>query len=97
MVGHESRHIGKPGPQALETVENLRSLIAHAGELTGTLSSLQSPRSCYKVYVRQPEHLDVIKRALNAPSFASSQVIYLQGDLCRGELLVEIEGIATAD
>lgn len=97
VVGHESRHIGKPGAQALETVENLRALIAHAGELTSPLSSLQSLHRYYKVYVRQPEHLAMIQHALTIPFFASSQVIYLQGDLCRRELLVEIEGVVTTD
>ena len=39
----------------------------------------------------------MIQHALNIPFFASSQVIYLQGDLCRRELLVEIEGVVTTD
>jgi chorismate lyase/3-hydroxybenzoate synthase len=97
VVGHESRHIGKPAAQALETVENLRALIAHAGELTSSLSSLQSLHRYYKVYVRHPEQLAMIQHALNIPFFASSQVIYLQGDLCRRQLLVEIEGVVTTD
>jgi len=97
VVGHESRHIGKPDAQALETVENLRALIAYAGDLTSSLSSPQSLHRYYKVYVRQPEHLSVIQHALNIPFFASSQVIYLQGDLCRRELLMEIEGVVTTD
>ncbi len=97
VVGHESRHIGVPETQTLETVDNLRALFAHADELSETTHSHPSSRGRYKVYVRQPEHLDAIRQALDIPLFASSQIVYLQGDLCRRELLVEIEGVLTTD
>lgn len=97
VVGHESRHIGAPEIQTLETVDNLRALFAHADELSETTHSHPSSRGRYKVYVRQPEHLDAIRQALDIPLFASSQIVYLQGDLCRRELLVEIEGVLTTD
>lgn len=97
VVGHESRHIGVPETQTLETVDNLRALFAHADELSETTHSYPSSRGRYKVYVRQPEHLDAIRQALDIPLFASSQIVYLQGDLCRRELLVEIEGVLTTD
>lgn len=97
VVGHESRHMGLPETQTLETVNNLRALVAHADELSGTTRSHQSSRSRYKVYLRQPEHLEAVQRALSIPLFASSQIVYLQGDLCRRELLVEIEGVVTTD
>ncbi len=97
VVGHESRHTGLPDTQTLETVDNLRALVAHADELSGTTRSHQSSRGRYKVYVPQPEHLAAIQQALDIPLFASSQIVYLQGDLCRRELLVEIEGVVTTD
>jgi chorismate lyase/3-hydroxybenzoate synthase len=97
VVGHESRHVGLPETQTLETVDNLRALMAHADELSGTTRSHQPPRGRYKVYVRQPDHLEAIQQALGVPLFASSQIVYLQGDLCRRELLVEIEGVVTTD
>lgn len=97
VVGHESRHMGHPETQTMETVDNLRALVAHADELSGTMRSHQSSHGRYKVYVRQPDHLEAIQQALSIPLFASSQIIYLQGDLCRRELLVEIEGVVTTD
>ena len=97
VVGHESRHMGLPETQMLETIDNLRALIAHADELSETTPSHQPSRGRYKVYVRQPEHREAIQQALNIPLFASSQIVYLQGDLCRRELLVEIEGVITTD
>ncbi|MEQ1793234.1 MAG: hypothetical protein ABL970_03500 [Nitrospira sp.] len=97
VVGHESRHTGLPDTQTLETVNNLRALIDHANDLPGTARHPQPSRGRYKVYVRQPEHLAAIQQALDIPLFASSQIVYLQGDLCRKELLVEIEGVVTTD
>lgn len=97
VVGHESRHPGLPDTQTRETVDNLRALIAHADDLSDATRSPQPSRGRYKVYVRQPGHLDAIRQALSIPLFASSQIVYLQGDLCRRELLVEIEGVLTTD
>lgn len=97
VVGHESRHIGHAEAQAVETVSNLRALTAHVDALSSSPQNRQPSAGAYKVYVRQAEHLTMIQRALNIPFFASSQIVYLQGDLCRRELLVEIEGIARVD
>ena len=97
VVGHESRHMGLPETQTRETVDNLRALVAHAEELSRTTRSQQPSPGRYKVYVRQPDHLEAIQHALSIPLFASSQIAYLQGDLCRRELLVEIEGVVTTD
>ena len=97
VVGHESRHPGRPDIQTRETVDNLRALIAHADELPDSPRGPQPSRGRFKVYVREPGHLEAIRQALDIPLFASSQIVYLQGDLCRRELLVEIEGVLTTD
>jgi hypothetical protein len=43
------------------------------------------------VYVRRPADLPVIKAELAAALGAGARVIYLQADICRQDLLVEIE------
>ena len=45
----------------------------------------------YKVYVRRPEDLARIQTELAAALGARAQIIYLQADICRQDLLVEIE------
>lgn len=97
VVGHASRHIDRPGEQTQETVSNLRALIGHAADISGAVPSLQPSRGTFKVYVRQPEHLGSIQQALSASAIAPSRILYLQGDLCRRELLVEIEGVVVAE
>jgi len=43
-------------------------------------------------------HIDVVRRTLQeTPLMRSSRLLFLQGDLCRKELLVEIEGLVTRD
>lgn len=96
VVGHASQHPGLPAEQTRETIKNLRALIAHAEgtarrHVTGAQSQAQ-----YKVYVRNAADLTAIHAALRKAPLASDQVIFLQGDLCRQELLVEIEGVITA-
>lgn len=97
VVGHESRHIDRPGEQTQETMSNLRALLAHAADISDAMPNLQLSRGTFKVYVRYPEHLARIQQTLSASAIAPSRILYLQGDLCRRELLVEIEGIVTAE
>lgn len=97
VVGHASRHIDRPGEQTQETMSNLRTLIEHATGVSGAMPRLQPSRGTFKVYVRQSEHLGIIQQALSASAIAPSQIHYLQGDLCRRELLVEIEGVVVAE
>jgi len=97
VVGHESQHPGAPQAQVEETVENIRSLLAHAERTARSIDRVPSWHGSYKVYVRHPEHLPAVRQALRHPLFASSQVVFLQGDLCRQELLVEVEGFVTTD
>ena len=44
-----------------------------------------------KVYLRRPADLPVIKAELAAALGAGTRFIYLQADICRQDLLVEIE------
>ena len=96
VVGHTSRHVGCPKEQTQEIVHNLRTLIEHAGNMEprgiGTSHS-----AIYKVYVRNPDQLLSIRQTLHDPLLNSSPILLLQGDLCRQELLVEIEGLVTSD
>ena len=95
VVGHESRHHGFPELQTQETIENIRTLLAHAEGPSHSTNGNRPWDSCYKVYVRHLEQLPVIQRTLHTSPLASSQILYLQGNLCRRELLVEVEGFIT--
>jgi chorismate lyase/3-hydroxybenzoate synthase len=97
VVGHQSQHEDLVDAQALETVTNLRALIERAQCTTPSFQRETRLQSVFKVYLRNPKHLETVRRVLDAPFLLTSRLLYLQGDLCRKELLVEIEGLVTAD
>jgi chorismate lyase / 3-hydroxybenzoate synthase len=97
VVGHQSQHAGLADMQALETITNLRALIDRARGVTPSLQRGTNLQSVFKVYVRNSKQLDTVRSILQDPFLLSSQLLYLQGDLCRRELLVEIEGLMAAD
>jgi chorismate lyase/3-hydroxybenzoate synthase len=97
VVGHTSRHVGLPEEQTRETMQNLGALLGHAeGAARMHFTGAQSA-ALYKVYVRDAAHLAKVREALRSGSLSSEQVLFLQGELCRKELLVEIEGLITSD
>jgi hypothetical protein len=50
----------------------------------------------YKVYVRHSADLPLIQSQLHSALGSQTQVVYLQADICRQDLLVEIEAIGSA-
>lgn len=90
IVGYETMHAGDVAAQTRETLANIETLLTEANRLVGeprySLDALK-----FKVYVRRPTDLDVIRDALSASLRPSTPVVYLQADVCREDLLVEIE------
>jgi chorismate lyase / 3-hydroxybenzoate synthase len=86
VVGHASTHEDDLNAQLGETLTNLEALLATAGMAAGF-----DTRSPLKAYVRHgadaPQVRDFLHRRL-----PGVPVLLLHGDICRGELLVEIDG-----
>lgn len=93
IVGHASLHMGDVGAQTRETMRNIAAVLAEANTQAGTaiftLADLH-----YKVYVKHVADLAKIRIELASIMDSSFNVIYLQADVCRQELLVEIEATA---
>jgi chorismatase len=83
ILGHRTVHAGELASQCHTTLANLATLAPD-------LRSLQA----VKVYVRHAEDVDEV-RELCAPPFGD-EAAYFTTDLCRSDLLVEIEGMAPA-
>lgn len=96
IVGHETMHVGDLPAQVAETLQNLRTVIAAANERTSATFTLE--RSDPVVYVRHPADAPRIRRqleqALGAGSRFMRHAVFLEADICRSELLVEIEAHA---
>jgi hypothetical protein len=90
IVGHRSLHVGDSGAQTRETLTNIEALLDEANRTApGARFTLRS--LAYKVYVRRPADLPVIQSQLRGVLDEGARVIYLQADICRQDLLVEIE------
>lgn len=86
VIGHASHHVGDVTAQVDEAVANLQALLERASlPAFDALSPL-------KVYVRHPEDADAVGAALARHLDPSVPLLLLQGDICRTELLVEIDG-----
>lgn len=93
VIGHATAHVGNAPAQAAETLRNLDCLLTSAGlgtRLPGRDASL-------KAYVRHREHASMLRSVLNEAGVPAHQVLILQGDICRSDLLLEIDGIVTVD
>jgi chorismate lyase/3-hydroxybenzoate synthase len=93
IVGHASMHVGDVRRQTEESLINIAA-VREAAEARSGLAIPASDMS-YTIYVRCPEDLNVIRevfeRAVGPASFAAREATYLNADVCRAELLVEIE------
>ena len=90
IVGHETFHVGDAAAQTRESLVNIEALLGEANRVAGAarfaLGSL-----AYKVYVRHSSDLPVIQAQLCSAVGASARIVYLRADICRQDLLVEIE------
>jgi chorismate lyase/3-hydroxybenzoate synthase len=93
IVGHQSVHIGDVRRQTEESLTNLAAVRDAAAARAGLAFAAND--MFYTVYVRHPADLpavrDVFERAIGPTSLAAREAIYLHADICRADLLVEIE------
>ncbi len=85
VVGHASRHIGDSEAQAAEIMRNLDSLLAQTRHATRP--------EAFRVYARSGTPAEPMIRVLQSRWGKELPVFELQGDICRRELLLEVEGI----
>ena len=97
VVGHRSVHICEPYKQILEIIHNLNTLIGHTEQLYKDTRGRWSRGAVFKIYIRQPEHFATIRDIFEEQLPSDAQVLYLQGEMCRSELLVEVEGILSQE
>lgn len=93
IVGHSTVHIGDVRRQTEESLANIAAVREVAAQRAGV--SFPAEALTYTVYVRRPVDLPVVREvfeaAVGASSGAARDAIYLQADICRADLLVEIE------
>ncbi len=93
IVGHQTLHPGDVAGQCREATANIAAVVAEVNR--GARSRpFALDELAYRVYVREAADFPVIRDAL-APLIDGADVLYVQADICRADLLVEIEAMAS--
>jgi chorismate lyase/3-hydroxybenzoate synthase len=92
IVGHATRHGQDLVAQGKEICVNLEALIANANGYLSAPLKLAS----LKVYSRCSHGLGALEDLISQRFGASMPTLFLHGDICRSDLLVEVEGVAVA-
>lgn len=92
VVGHASAHPGDIRAQVAETFRNLDSLVEAARARRPALSPAIGSDSLLKAYVRHAEDAGPVASALAARLPDPAQALVLVADICREDLLVEVDG-----
>lgn len=95
IVGHESLHPGSLVEQTRETVRNLEVVREAAERARRQTRGTRFAWSLFKVYLRHAEDEPEARRLLTELTDGRTPALFLRADVCRRELLVEIEAVAT--
>lgn len=103
IVGEDSRHDRDARQQALETFENLAELIGEArrqitGEQPEEPAAARAAFDAFtelRVYVVRDADAPLLREMVEERFGRTARIEFARADLCRRELLVEIEGLAT--
>lgn len=91
IVGHQTLHLGDIALQTKETITNIQAVLHEANRVAGsdlwTLDQLHG-----QVYVRNPADIAAIQTILKQHALLNFS--YVHADICRADLLVEIEAYA---
>lgn len=93
VVGHVTLHPADVVAQTRETMANIEAVLSEANRLTGE-SAFDPAGLHYRVYVRRPADLPQIRAELSRRVGNTLNAVYLQADVCRSDLLLEIEATA---
>lgn len=91
IVGHASRHPGSVRDQLRETLANLSSLIERAATIEPALPRHLGPRTRLKIYLRDGAAAELAAAHLAEHLPPGAQFLMLRADICRAELLVEVD------
>jgi hypothetical protein len=91
IVGEKTVGVGNPAEQTEITINNIKQL--YSNEILEKISdkTLNPKYGHARVYLKDKKDFSVIKRTFRS-HFGNLPVVYIVADICRKDLLVEIEG-----
>jgi len=96
ILGELTMHVGDVEKQTLTTIENIRRLFSKENQeamgLNFDVAEIQF--SHLRVYVKKMEDIPAVEKICREELNCKSS-LFLESDVCREDLLVEIEGVFT--
>jgi enamine deaminase RidA (YjgF/YER057c/UK114 family) len=93
IVGHRTVHPDDVAAQGREAMANVAAVVAEVNRAVRS-QPFALDELVYRVYVRHAADFAVVRDAL-VPLIGTAEVRYVQADICRTDLLLEIEAMAT--
>ncbi|MEW6647141.1 MAG: hypothetical protein AB1450_08075 [Pseudomonadota bacterium] len=94
--GHASLHHDDSPAQLQLTLDNITRLLTHGATLHPAAPAGLDAMQLLKVYVRRRADYPYLRAELERRLGANQAVLYLLADVCRTELLLEIEGVGVS-
>lgn len=91
IVGHETVHEGDVMAQTRETLTNIDAVVTEASRLA-VAGSFALPDLMYRAYVRHADDMADVQQLLRH-ALGSAALVCVQADVCRQDLLVEVEAM----
>jgi chorismate lyase / 3-hydroxybenzoate synthase len=92
VVGHRTCHVGDVQGQLDETLRNIEKIVCESASRAGGHGSLEN-LGIVKTYLRRASDYDLVAGRVKA-ALPRAQHLFLESDICRPDLLIEIEGVA---
>jgi chorismate lyase/3-hydroxybenzoate synthase len=96
ITGHETLHHNDIRAQTLETLRNIENVVTQANSQS-RLGGFTCKDLSMKVFIRHSEDFEIVADILREQLGDSIDAIWLQADICRSELMVEIEAFGYRD
>ncbi len=93
IIGHVSRHPGDVPAQVEESLANVSALLQRGAAACPGLPARFGSRTLLKVYLRYEKEIESVEELLRERLPAGVQYLVLQGDVCRRDLLLEVDCI----
>ncbi len=92
VVGHSTFHQGDVESQLDETLRNVEQIVCESAARAGRRATLDD-LTIVKTYLRRAEDYEAVAARVTA-ALPRAQHLFLESDICRPDLLIEIEGVA---
>ncbi len=96
ILGHRTMHGGNVAAQTREALVNVAAVVAEANRRVRSLP-YRIDELTYRVYLRHATDFDTVRALLNSMLGAAAPFACILGDICRSDLLVEIDATASRD